>query len=179
MALQRSPGFNADFIHPPPTGVDVSFAEELAMVRATPAEQARAELARNLSGHRPPPEYARRILASSDVVDRLADGIAAAWSALVEPEWPRLRAILERDVVQRAGRLATYGWASALADLDPRVRWESDGRSGVIVVRVRSADRIRLGGKGLLFAPTVFGSLIPYVDPPWPYALVYRAPRGR
>lgn len=76
VALQRRPGFNADFIHPPPTGVDVSFAEELAMVRATPAEQARAELARNLSGHRPPPGYPQRILASSDVVDQLACGPA-------------------------------------------------------------------------------------------------------
>jgi hypothetical protein len=30
-------------------------------------------------------------------------------------------------------------------------------------------------GKGLLLMPTVFGTLISYVEPPWPYALVYPA----
>ena len=31
------------------------------------------------------------------------------------------------------------------------------------------------GGGGLLFVPSVFAKLIPYVEAPWPYALVYRA----
>lgn len=184
-------GYHADFVQPPPAGVGLSFADELAAVRRTPPDRARHELDRNLAGRPAPPEYARRILEAPDVVDRLADAIEAGWRALVAPEWPRLRAILERDVVQRAGRLATSGWAQALADLDPRVRWESDGHAGAIVVRTRAAaaERHRLGGQGLLFVPTVFGKLICFVEPPWPYALVYpargvgdllgAAPRGR
>src|ERR671916_714530 len=46
---------NADFLHLPPTGPRASFAEEIARVRATPLATARAELARNLAGHREPP----------------------------------------------------------------------------------------------------------------------------
>jgi DNA-binding transcriptional ArsR family regulator len=175
VALFRRAGYNADFIQPPPAGVGLTFAEEIAAVRRTPLRRARAEIARNLAGHRPPPAYARRILNGPDVVARLADGIEAAWTALIEPEWPRLRAILERDVVQRAGRLATYGWADALAGLDSRLAWHSDGPTGTIEVRVGDQSSYALGGRGLLFVPTVFAKLICYVEPPWPYAIIYPA----
>ena len=174
IALFRGPGYNADFIRPPPAGVGLTFDQELAAVRATPLRQARAELARNLDGHRRPSAYVGAILAAPDVVDRLADAIRATWASLVQPDWPRLRAILERDVVQRAGQLAAYGWAAALADLDERLSWESDGPRGEITIRGFGLQTHRPGG-GLLFVPSAFSKLIPYVDPPWPYALVYRA----
>jgi DNA-binding transcriptional ArsR family regulator len=163
---------NADFIHPPPAGPQRSFADELAGVRATPLARARAELARNLAGHRPPPAYAQRILDGPDVVDRLADALGAAWRTLVEPDWPRLRAVLERDIVQRAGRLAAYGWAAALADLHPRVSWTGDG---AIALRHRDTSRYRLDGRGLLFVPSVFADLALTVEAPRPFTMVYRA----
>ena len=174
-ALFRTAGYNADFIQPPPAGVGLTFEQELAAVRATPLRQARAELARTLDGHRRPPAFASAIFAAPDMVDRLADAIRATWTALVQPEWPRLRSILERDILHRAGRLAAYGWADALTDLDGRLGWESDGLRGEIVIRGFGSQTHRPGGGGLLFVPSVFGPLIPYVDPPWPYALVYRA----
>jgi DNA-binding transcriptional ArsR family regulator len=177
-ALFRRGSYNADFIHPPPSGSGGDFAAELAAVRATPPRRARLELARNLAGLRTPPRYVQRILDAPDVVIRLADALEASWQALVEPDWPRLRAVLERDLVRRAGHLAMYGWAAALSDLDPRVSWRSEGQAGTIEVRTGSRtewDRHRLAGKGLLLMPTVFGTLISYVEPPWPYALVYPA----
>lgn len=172
ITLFRRPGYNADFVQPPPTRLGITFADEIAVVRATPLSQARAELARNLAGHHPPPEYARRIFESPDVVARIAGAIERLWTELVEPDWPRLLAILERDIVQRAGKLAAYGWATALGDLDPRLRWSRDGH---IDVRHRDRRTVHLAGRGLLFVPTVYGKLITYVDPPWPYAIVYRA----
>ena len=163
---------NADFLHPSPAGPRGSFADELATVRATPPPVARAQLDRNLAGHREPPAYARRILAAPDVVDRLGDALQAVWETLVEPDWPRLRAVLERDIVQRAGRLAAYGWAAALADLHPRIGWSP---AGAITVRHRDTGRYRLNGRGLLFVPSVFADLALGVDPPQPFSLVYRA----
>jgi len=163
---------NADFIHPPPIGPQRSFADELAGVRATPLARARAELDRNLAGHRAPPAYAQRILDGADIVDRLADALDAAWSVLVEPEWPRLRAVLERDIVQRAGRLAAYGWAAALADLHPMVSWTGDS---AIAIRHRNAAEYRLDGRGLLFVPSAFADLVLSVEPPRPFSMVYRA----
>lgn len=163
---------NADFLHPAPSNPRASIADELATVRATPAGRARAELARNLDGLREPPAYARQILDAPDVVDRLADGLSAAWSALIEPEWPRLRAVLERDIVQRAGRLAAFGWGAALTDLHPRIGWSAPG---TITIRHQDTATYSLNGRGLLFVPSVFADLVLGVDPPRPVELVYRA----
>ncbi|WP_433530153.1 ArsR family transcriptional regulator [Micromonospora sp. CA-263727] len=175
LALLRRGGYNADFIQPAPAGTGQDFADELAVVRATPLAQARAELARNLAGLRTPPAYARQIYDSPQVVERIADAIEASWTTLVEPDWPRLRAVLERDLVHRAGRLLAYGWGAAIADLDPRLRWVSGGGLGAIEVADRDPRSYSLDGQGLLFIPTVFGTMINYVEPPWPFAIVYRA----
>lgn len=173
--LHRPSGYNCDFIQPPPTGTGDSFADQLAVVRATPLAQARSEIARNLAGRLDLPEYARRIYESPDVVDRLADAIEAAWETFVARDWSRLRAILERDVVQRAGRLTAYGWGAALADLDPRLVWIPGADHGAIEIRNRDYSCYRLSGRPLLFVPSVFSTLAVYMDPPWPYAIVYRA----
>jgi DNA-binding transcriptional ArsR family regulator len=162
---------NADFLQPPPSGPRASFTDELAVVRATPLSRARAELRRNLAGHRTPPAYARRILDAPDVVDRLADALQATWRALIEPDWPRLRAVLERDIVHRAGRLTAYGWSAALADLHHAVGWSPPG---AITIRHRDTGRYVLAGRGLLFVPSVFGNLILGVEQR-PFAMVYRA----
>ena len=163
---------NADFLHPAPADPRASIADELATVRATPLHRARAELARNLAGLREPPGYARPILEALDVTDRLADGLYAAWATLIEPEWTRLRAVLERDIVQRAGRLAAFGWGAALADLHPRIGWSAPG---TITIRHRDTATYSLGGRGLLFVPSVFADLVLGTDPPRPFELVYRA----
>lgn len=162
---------NADFLHPLPAGPRGAFADELAVVRATPLSRARAELARNLAGHRAPPAYARRILDAPDVVERLAGALHATWAALIEPEWPRLRAVLERDIVQRAGRLTAYGWGAALTGLHPTVSWTG----AAMAVRHRDPGTYRLGGRGLLFVPSAFAGLAVSTAPPGPFALVYRA----
>ncbi|MFY1634613.1 DUF5937 family protein [Solwaraspora sp. WMMB335] len=172
-ALYRRHGYSADFIQPPPAGVGLTFAEQLAVVRATPLPQAHDEIARSLAGRRPPSGTVRRLLDADDVVDRLADAIDAAWRTLIAPDWPRLRGILERDVVYRAGRLTAYGWSSALADLDPRLSWAAS--EATIAVTGFAAESHHLGGEGLLFVPTVFGTLSLHLDPPWPYAIGYRA----
>ncbi|MFI6581192.1 DUF5937 family protein [Embleya sp. NPDC050493] len=171
-SLYRRGGYNADLLHPPPSGTPAGIGDELAVLRATPLARARAELARNLAGLRAPSASTRALLDSPDVVARLADAIEAAWTTLVEPEWPALRAVLERDLVRTAGRLAAYGWGAALGDLSPRLRWRDEG---VIEVAHKAIDTVALGGDGLLFVPSAFGALIAYVEPPWPYAIVYPA----
>ncbi|MEV7964639.1 DUF5937 family protein [Sphaerisporangium sp. NPDC088356] len=180
VALFRRGDYNADFIAPPPTGVNVAFGDELAAVRATPLAQARDEIARNLRGRRPPPPDLMAILDRPDVVEVFAHVLDAAWKEIIQPDWSRFHAILERDVVQRAGRLATYGWAAALDDLSPRVGWRSDGRFGHVEVRMAGPgddERHRLGGRGLLLVPSVFGpsEVGVYLEDAWPYAIVYPA----
>ncbi|WP_310739114.1 winged helix-turn-helix domain-containing protein [Microbispora sp. H10830] len=176
VALFRQGAYIADFIAPPPTGINVAFAEEIAAMRATPLERARTEIAMSLDGRPPPPADVMEILADDRVVAFLADGLERTWTELVAPQWPRFHAILERDVIQRAGRLATYGWAAALDDLGPRVRWRPASALIEVAASGGRDERHRLGGRGLLFLPSLFvRKVIAYLDEAWPYALVYPA----
>ncbi|WP_223167084.1 winged helix-turn-helix domain-containing protein [Nonomuraea sp. SYSU D8015] len=165
---------NVSFVAPPPTAVDVSFEEELAAMRETPLEQARAEIVKVLAVRPPAPMTVREFLLGPEVVRRLADAYQALWTEIISHEWPRFRAILQRDVAQRAGRLAAYGWAAALEDLSPRVHWR---RGGHIEIELRSiSGPYRLGGKGLLFVPSAFmTSIAAYLEDAWPYAMIYPA----
>lgn len=155
-----------DFMTPPPAGMRTAFAEELAMVRATPAERARADLALSAGG--PPPPALER----ADVAPRVADALATVWSRFVEPGWPHRRAVLERDVVQRAGWLATYGWARALDGLSATVRWLGNGR--IEVNSIPYPDR-PVGRAELLLVPCSFGLGWLCIEPPRAYAVVYPA----
>jgi len=119
-----------------------------------------------------------RILTSDRAAGYVADVLAAAWRALLEPEWRTLRAILERDVVYRAGQLASKGWAAALTDLHADLSW----RQGQIELNRwplgdGDDDHADLDGRGLLFIPSVFiwPRLALSLDPPWPPALIYPA----
>jgi DNA-binding transcriptional ArsR family regulator len=111
-------------------------------------------------------------LTGDDVVDRLADGFAAVWEHLLAPDWPRRRAILERDVVQRAGRLATFGWAGALRDIRRGVEWRADG---YIKVNEWDSPPFEVAGARLVFVPNGFGRSWLGLDPPDAYAVIYPA----
>jgi len=167
------PGWGADFLTPTPAGVSASIEELLAQVRATPLAQVRGEVAEALRRGPVPDPRIRDVLTGDHVTACVADVLTAAWRALLEPEWPTLRAILERDVVHRAGQLTSRGWAAALAGLHPNIAW----RSGGIEIDRWSDEHAVLGGRGLLFLPSVFvwPKLAVRLDPPWPPALVYPA----
>ncbi|MFD1935896.1 MULTISPECIES: ArsR/SmtB family transcription factor [Nonomuraea] len=159
---------NVDFVAPPPTGVNVPFDRELAALRATPLDRAHEEIAQLTV-----PRELRAALEGPHVVRLIADALEAVWREIVSPEWPRFHAVMERDVVWRAGRLATSGWAAALDDLSAQVRWRDGGLDCDL-----SSDFVKrdLNGRGLLFMPSVFGSRVGvYLDDAWPYALVYPA----
>lgn len=167
-----APGRGVDFIAPVPAGVSTTIDELLAEVRATPLNAAHREVAEVLE-RQPADQRVEAILTGDGVTDYVADVLTAAWHALLESEWPTLRAILERDVVYRAGQLTSRGWAAALNGLHPRISWQQDH------IELDPADdwHVDLGGRGLLFIPSVFiwpGFAITF-DSPWPPALCYPA----
>jgi Family of unknown function (DUF5937)/Helix-turn-helix domain len=168
------PGWGADFLSPVPAALSTTIGDLLAQVRATPPEQAHREVAEALRRQPPVDPRVERILTGDQVASYAADVLAAAWQVLLEPEWPALRAILERDVVYRAGQLASRGWAAALAGLHASLSWHQ-GR--IELSRGPGQEDAELGGRGLLFVPSVFvwPGLALSLDPPWPPALIYPA----
>jgi uncharacterized protein DUF5937/regulatory ArsR family protein len=168
------PGWGADFLAPVPAGVSTTIGDLLDQVRSTPAGQVQHEVALALAQQSPVDPRIEQILTSDRAAGYVADVLATAWRALLEPEWQTLRAILERDVVYRAGQLASRGWAAALGDLHPGLAWDQ-GR--IVLARMRGDRDAALGGRGLLFVPSVFiwPKLALGLDPPWPPSLVYPA----
>jgi hypothetical protein len=126
VALTR-PGIHApDFLRPPPSGPAAEIDAELEQVRATPAEQVRAEVRRSLRGHGPIAPDVERALLSDDAAGRLADLLAAMWTGLVAPSWHRIGACLERDILYRSRVLAGRGLATVLEEIAPSVAFHGD-----------------------------------------------------
>jgi DNA-binding transcriptional ArsR family regulator len=178
LATMRGARWTPDFLVPPPSGMDTTFEAELARVRATPVERMRRDLALTAvagphnAGRTRPDRPLPAALEAPDALDRLAGALATLWERVLAPDWPVRRALLERDVVQRAGRLATYGWARALAGLSHGFRWLDDG---AIQVNDWDAPPYVVGGARLVLVPGGFGRGWIGADPPEGYALVYPA----
>lgn len=153
------------FVCPPPTSPLPDLDAELAVLRATPAEQIAREVAAIPAITSPPPDA--RVL---------ADVIEEYWDRAIAPFWPRIRALLEADVQYRARRLTTGGASALFADLNPVVRWHDD-RLRIDHPRV-SARRV-LPGKGLLLVPSAFAwpRVFSITVPGWQPTMRY-PPRG-
>jgi DNA-binding transcriptional ArsR family regulator len=69
------------------------------------------------------------------------------------PHWPRMRNLLEGDLLHRARQYAERGPAGVFADLHPAIRWED--RTLYLDERPEELSRT-LNGEGLLLAPSIF-----------------------
>ena len=160
------------FIAPPPAIPVPDLAVELAGLRATAPEVVRAAVGRL------PPDPALASLADPVAgLDRLCGQIQDYFDAALAPYWPRVRALLEGDVLRRARLLAEAGVETLLNDIDPAVRWEDDALS--VAHRTTAPATLRLRGRGLLLVPSVFvwPRVFTLVTPPWQPTLRY-PPRG-
>jgi DNA-binding transcriptional ArsR family regulator len=171
LALQ-SARYGPAFVVQPPASMTQTIEQDLAAIRATPLAQARHEIDECLSRESTSDERVLKVLRDPSVATILADAMATAWHELVAPDWPALRAVLERDVIHRGGLLSTGGWSAALAGLHKRLRWH-DG-----AIEMSGVDgTFHLDGAGLLLVPSVYGwpKAGVYTEPPWPKTLVYPA----
>jgi len=161
-----------NFVAPPPRGLNQTWADDLAMIRATPLEAARHEIATNATGPSARDPRVRAVLDSTDAVPRIAEAMDHAWRELLAADWPQLRAICERDVVHRVGVIGEHGWATTIESLHPGIAW----RGGGIEIGFLRGGTLRLTGDGLLVIPSVFvGHVAAHMEDPWPRTLIYSA----
>jgi len=158
-------GWNADFLTPTPTGEgEQSFERELARIRETPAEEACAHLTVSLGG--PLPALLRR----PDLPERAADLMEWVWTESVLPSWPRRRRIIEADVIARTAQLSQGGWAAALDDMRPGMRWLGESR---LQINAHDYPPRELSGAQLMFVPVTPHRGWVSWDAPHRYAVVY------
>jgi DNA-binding transcriptional ArsR family regulator len=151
-ALVPACSYIPDFLMPLPRSPVGDLEAELAEVRATPVERARAEIEHCLSLRGPVEDDVRTQLQAPDVVERLAAQIELLWEASIAPLWPRIREVLERDILRRSRALATGGLAAVFEDLGPLITLEGHN----LLVRHRLPRTRRLVGNGLVLVPSAF-----------------------
>jgi DNA-binding transcriptional ArsR family regulator len=169
-------GHTPDWLGRPPSGPAASIEEELAAVRAVAPEEAREDTRRSLECT---PGAARSALGRAwtrdpaRMVRELADLVEEVWHTLVEPDWPRLRALLEADIAYHSRRLAQVGLGVLLPEIHRSIRWEA----GTLTVEHRGQHERRLDGRGLVLMPSVFlwPDVVSTYEPPWQPTLVYPA----
>ena len=111
----------------------------------------RADIAENW-GDDPPPPWDAFLGRPREMTDRLADAMHAYWDAALADEWPRLRAVLEGEMLGRARALALSGPGAVLDELHPSVRW----RDPVIEFLKEKEYDMHLRGRPLVLIPLVF-----------------------
>ncbi|MEV0381275.1 DUF5937 family protein [Nonomuraea sp. NPDC050643] len=144
-------GYIPNFLFPIPTTPTPDLAMELAALRATPAEVVRADLRRMTA---PPQDTAVELLDDpGPALERLVAAVETFWQVAMAAHWPRMRHLLEGDLLYRGRQLAEHGPAGVFAGMHPAIRWE--GRTLYLDHRPQSSSRV-LTGEGLLLAPSVF-----------------------
>lgn len=150
LALTNDKLWTPDFLNPRPSSPLTRFDDELAAVAETPLDVLRDDLAEVHPVDRPAVLTGRR----DRLRNRIVHALASYWETCFEPWWPRMRTVLEADIVFRGRVIAREGLATMFADLSPRIRLVDD------VVRVEMSSKVGFrrstAGEGLTLAPSLF-----------------------
>ncbi|MGY4920307.1 DUF5937 family protein [Streptomyces sp. 900116325] len=169
-------GWIPDFITPRPDSPLPDVHDELRRVRAAPTDKALADIRAVYAGCPLPPRMSQLANDPDHLKEAIADALEAYWELAIAPHWPRMRAVLEADMLHRARMQAREGAAALLTSLDSTARW-NNGELTLHVCRKRKIDvEAAVNGRGLWLVPTLFAlHTISPVGPDEPPTLSYPA----
>ncbi|GIF76782.1 ArsR/SmtB family transcription factor [Asanoa siamensis] len=171
MALVSATKWLPDLVAVPPTGgTGTRLRDELAETARFTDAEVRATVADAVGASWQPQDTGW--LDAGALGPRTAAVLRAGWRRFVAPDWPRRRALLERDIMHRAGLLAAYGWKEAVRTMTRRTEWVGDD-----AIRFSDQDYPDrwISDEGLVFVPKTAGDGSWTCERPPRYALVYPA----
>jgi DNA-binding transcriptional ArsR family regulator len=176
-------GHCPDFLTPAPDASAKGFDDELERLRATAPEVVHAEVGMLLREEKeigrllPAHERALRpyLEDPEGSLERLVDALRRYHERAIAPYWPRMRALLEGDLLRRGQALALGGAEMLLSGLDPTVGYEG----GVLRLEMPYEAEADPAGGGITLVPCVFSwsGVSVLCGPHSPPTLAY-APRG-
>jgi DNA-binding transcriptional ArsR family regulator len=173
-ALVPPEGYVPDFFAPPPETPLPDFDDELAAVRRVSADRVRTEIGM-LYGRRPPAELRPLLEHPRKGLRLLTDMLAGYWERTLDHHWPRIRSLLQGEVLHRARELTRGGSELLFHELHEDVRWDGDR----LRIGIKYDAVVPLEGRGLLMLPSAFywPRVAVVTDPAWQPSLTY-PPRG-
>lgn len=157
-ALVPPHGYIPDFLTPAPPRRSTSVEAGLAAVAATSPDVVVAELTKLNKTH-PDPMLDELVDDPAAALTRIVDALWSYWRVAVEPDWRRIRALLQEDLAYRLEELAGGGVHRLFRTLHPSVAFTGER---VEIDRPYSCHGSPLPGQGLVLVPCVFA---------WPAAL--------
>ena len=173
--LQPRRGYTPDFLAPPPAArlrtSKPNSPGSPRRRRPSCAGRSRCRSAR-LQGAQDT-ELGRLLLGDpAEVLGFLTYLVRAAWRALVEPVWPRVRALRPMSAT------AHGAWPkAALTACSPTLTRRCTGQGDSLVREPGGDEHVDLGGRGVLLMPSVFKweEAIVITQPPWQPTISYPA----
>ncbi|GAB2466917.1 ArsR/SmtB family transcription factor [Xylanimonas ulmi] len=149
-ALTNVSLWTPDYLTPRPLSPLARIDDQLAAIARVSPERMAADLRAVHPGRLPAPLRGD----PRDVRRRVTHALREYWRTCFEPWWPRMRAVLQADVVHRGQVISSAGIAAMFADLSERVSLAD----GVVRVRLATAGGFHrpTTGDGLTLVPTLF-----------------------
>lgn len=151
-ALIPSYGYIPDFITPAPPRRSTSLESGLAAIAATPHDLVGGELAK-LHAENPDPMLPELIARPAKALDLITKALETYWRRAIEPDWRRMRSLLQEDLAFRLDELASGGIERLFRNLHPSIKYAGDR---IEIDRPFCCDGEPMTGQGLLLVPCVF-----------------------
>ncbi|MFI7062935.1 helix-turn-helix domain-containing protein [Kribbella sp. NPDC050124] len=151
-ALIPPVGYIPDFITPAPPRRTTSLESGLAAIAATPHHLVTDEIAK-LHHETPHPLLPDLIAHPAKAIDLITSSLESYWRRAIEPDWRRMRSLLQEDLAFRLDELAAGGIERLFRNLHPSICFRV---SRIEIDRPFACDGEPMAGQGVLLVPSVF-----------------------